>query len=150
MLNMASRHHLDISVKWREIGRMEAGQRQAEVSRVAMNIPRSVVSRLWRQFQTTQDVSRRPVQGRPRVTTEQDDRYLSLTARRHRTITARQLSLDLSAGRGRNVSRSTVSRRLHLRGLYARRPVVCVPLTVAHKRHHLAWRQQHRHWTQDQ
>lgn len=146
---MASRQHLSIFLKGRAIGRMEAGQTQAEVSRI-MNIPTSVVSRLWRQFQTTGDVSRRPVQGRPRVTTEHDDRYLGLTARRHRTMSARQLSLDLSAATGRTVSRSTVSRRLHLRGLYARRPVVCVPLTVVHKRDRLEWSRQHLDWTQDQ
>ncbi|GFT33431.1 hypothetical protein TNCV_3045431 [Trichonephila clavipes] len=35
---------------------------------------------------------------------------------------------------GRPISRFTVARRLHGGGLFARRPVRCVPLTPAHRR----------------
>ncbi|GFX33717.1 transposable element Tcb2 transposase [Trichonephila clavipes] len=37
---------------------------------------------------------------------------------------------------GRPISRFTVARRLHGGGLFARRPVRCVPLTPAHRRRH--------------
>ncbi|GBL88239.1 ATP-binding cassette sub-family A member 1 [Araneus ventricosus] len=43
--------------------------------------------------------------------------------------------------------RQTVSCRLHEGGLFARRPVVCVPLSPAHIRARLHWAREHRSWT---
>ncbi|KAJ4425482.1 hypothetical protein ANN_28098 [Periplaneta americana] len=80
-----------------------------------------------------------PVQGRPWVTTPQEDRYLTLTARRNRTMPARQLSSELAAASGVGVSRQTVYRRLRAGGLCARRPAVCVQLTRVHIRNRLYW-----------
>ena len=71
---MAQRSRLEDSLRWRTIGRMEAGQSQADVARW-LNVNRSVVSRMWQQFLQFENVSRRPGQGRPRVTTERLDRY---------------------------------------------------------------------------
>ncbi|GFU80214.1 HTH_Tnp_Tc3_2 domain-containing protein [Trichonephila clavipes] len=71
----------------------------------------------------------------PRVTTPNEDRYLAVTAKRNRRSTASDLSRQLSSATGTTVSRQTVYRRLGHIGLYARRPVRCVPilpqLTVA-------------------
>ncbi|GFW17671.1 transposable element Tcb2 transposase [Trichonephila clavipes] len=58
--------------------------------------------------------------GRPRGTTPADDRYIVLQARRNR--------------------------RLHGGGLFARRPVRCVPLTPAHRRRRFLWCREHRNW----
>lgn len=146
---MAQRQHLDPLLRGRIIGRLETGQTQTEVS-IALNVPQNVISRLWRRFQETGDVRRRPVGGRPRVTNPQQDRYLALTARRNRTMSARQLSSELAAASGIRVSRQTVYRRLRAAGLYARRPVVCVPLTLDNKRARLRWSQEHRDWTLNQ
>ena len=118
--------------------------------RRCLNVSQSVISRLWRRFQDTGDVRRMPVHGRPRVTTPQQDRYLNITARRHRTLPARQLSSELAAASGVRVSRQTVYRRLRAVGLFARRPAVCVPLSPVHIRSRLQWSQQHQHWTLDE
>ncbi|GFU14046.1 transposable element Tcb2 transposase [Trichonephila clavipes] len=40
----------------------------------------------------------------------------------------------------------TVARRLHGGGLFARRPVRCVPLTPAHRRRRSVWCREHRNW----
>ncbi|GFX20886.1 transposable element Tcb2 transposase [Trichonephila clavipes] len=40
----------------------------------------------------------------------------------------------------------TVARRLHGGGLFARRPVRCVPLTPAHRRKRSLWCREHRNW----
>ncbi|GFS53705.1 HTH_Tnp_Tc3_2 domain-containing protein [Trichonephila clavipes] len=47
---------------------------------------------------------------------------------------------------GRPISRFTVARRLHGGGLFARRPVRCVPLTPAHRRRRSLWCREHRNW----
>ncbi|KFM76242.1 hypothetical protein X975_26625, partial [Stegodyphus mimosarum] len=44
------------------------------------------------------------------------------------------------------MSMSTVPRRLHEGGLYARGPAICVPLTSCRKRERLQWARQHVHW----
>ncbi|GFV97102.1 transposable element Tcb1 transposase [Trichonephila clavipes] len=45
-----------------------------------------------------------------------------------------------------DISRFTVARRLHGGGLFARRPVRCVPLTPAHRRRRSLWCREHRNW----
>ncbi|GFW03789.1 HTH_Tnp_Tc3_2 domain-containing protein [Trichonephila clavipes] len=51
---------------------------------------------------------------------------------------------------GTTVSRQTVYRRLGHIGLYARRPVRCVPLTATHCRLRLTWSREHALWTPQQ
>ncbi|GFW15337.1 HTH_Tnp_Tc3_2 domain-containing protein [Trichonephila clavipes] len=48
------------------------------------------------------------------------------------------------------VSRQTVYRRLGHIGLYARKPVRCVPLTATHCRLRLTWSREHALWTPQQ
>ncbi|GFV55815.1 transposable element Tcb2 transposase [Trichonephila clavipes] len=47
---------------------------------------------------------------------------------------------------GRPISRFNVARRLHGGGLFARRPVRCVPLPPAHRRRRSLWCREHRNW----
>ncbi|GFV99156.1 transposable element Tcb2 transposase [Trichonephila clavipes] len=47
---------------------------------------------------------------------------------------------------GRPISRFTVARRLHGSGLFAQRPVRCVPLTPAHRRRRSLWCREHWNW----
>ncbi|GFT87207.1 transposable element Tc1 transposase [Trichonephila clavipes] len=64
--------------------------------------------------------------------------------------TASALSRELSSATGTTVSRQTVYRRLGHIGLYARRPVRCVPLTATHCRLRLTWSREHALWTPQQ
>ncbi|GFT87165.1 uncharacterized protein TNCV_3473971 [Trichonephila clavipes] len=125
---MSLRRRLPNSLRWRAVGWMEMGLSQADVAR-RLNVSRSVVQRLWDQYQSEDSVSRRPVPGRPRATTPAEDRFLALSARRRRTTTVPQLVADHFQASGRRISATTVRNRLHNAGLYARRPVVCVPST---------------------
>ncbi|GFV44251.1 transposable element Tcb1 transposase [Trichonephila clavipes] len=61
----------------------------------------------------------------------------------NRRSTASELSSQLSSATGTTVSRQTVYRRLGHVGLYARRPVRCVPLTATHCRLRLTLSRQH-------
>ncbi|GBM91698.1 hypothetical protein AVEN_24873-1 [Araneus ventricosus] len=58
---------------------METGLAQADVA-YGLNVSRSVVQRLWNQFQSENSVSRRPVPGLQCVTTHSEDSFLALTA----------------------------------------------------------------------
>ncbi|GFV03797.1 transposable element Tcb2 transposase [Trichonephila clavipes] len=109
-------------------------------------IAHSIVSRLWRQFQTIGTAIRGFSSGRPRGTTPVDDRYIVLQARRNRRQTAEEIARHTTQATGRPISRFTVARRLHGGGLFARRPVRCVPLTPAHRRRRSLWCREHRNW----
>ncbi|GFU06633.1 uncharacterized protein TNCV_2969561 [Trichonephila clavipes] len=122
-----SQRRLPNLLRWRAVGWMEMGLSQADAAR-RPNVSRSVVQRLWDQYQSEDSVSRRPVPGRPRATTPAEDRFLALSAQRRRTTTVPQLVADHFQASGRRISATTVRNCLHNAGLYARRPVVCVPL----------------------
>ncbi|GFS51030.1 HTH_Tnp_Tc3_2 domain-containing protein [Trichonephila clavipes] len=131
---MAQRKHLDDFLRGRIIGRLECGCIQLEVSE-ELGIAQSVISRLWKRFQDDGNVNRCYSTGLPRVTTPNEDRYiyLTVTAKRNRRSTTSDLSSrQLSSATGTTVSRQTVYRRLGHIGLYAHRPVRCVPLTATH------------------
>ncbi|KFM70818.1 Transposable element Tcb2 transposase, partial [Stegodyphus mimosarum] len=144
---MAQRRQLEMFAKGRIVGMLESGRSQTEVSRI-LNVNQSVISRLWQRFQRTGDsVTRRPVSGRPRVTTPRQDRYLVISARRQRGSTAIALGSALTVATGIRISRQTVYRRLNHAGLYVRRPTVCISLTSAQKRARLNWSLKHQHWS---
>ncbi|GFS81068.1 transposable element Tcb1 transposase [Trichonephila clavipes] len=130
--NQSVRRHLEAFTRGRIIGKLEEGRSVT----AEFGIAHSIVSRLWRQFQTTGTAIRGFSSGHPRVTTTADDRYIVLQARRNRRQTAGEIARHTTQATGRPISRFTVARRLHGGGLFARRPVRCVPLTPAHRRRH--------------
>ncbi|GFU45049.1 transposable element Tcb2 transposase [Trichonephila clavipes] len=81
-----------------------------------------------------------PARGHPRITTPNEDRYLAVTAKKKQTEHSIR---PVSSATGTTVSRQTVYRRLRHIGLYARRPVRCVPLTATHCRLRLTWSREH-------
>ncbi|GFW13008.1 transposable element Tcb2 transposase [Trichonephila clavipes] len=72
----------------------------------------------------------------------------TLTDRRNRTENATQLQKQLLLATGRRVSSQTARNRLHEGGLYARRPMVCIPLTPHHRAARRRWAAEHRDWEQ--
>ncbi|GFW85237.1 transposable element Tcb1 transposase [Trichonephila clavipes] len=121
---MSSRHHIDDFMRGRIIGKIEEGRKITDVTR-EFDIAHSVVSRLWKSFKTT-----------------------GMCSRRHGRITAQQVANQFLAASGKQISRKTVARRLRGGGLYARRPVVCVPLTRQHRTARLQWCREHHNWTE--
>ncbi|GFU66822.1 hypothetical protein TNCV_894581 [Trichonephila clavipes] len=77
--------------------------------------------------------SRRHGGGHVRSTTPEEDRYIVLSAKRNRRTTAQQVTNQFLAASRKQISRKTVARRLRGGGLYARIPVVRVPLTRQHR-----------------
>ncbi|GFV23361.1 transposable element Tcb2 transposase [Trichonephila clavipes] len=143
--NQSVRRHLDAFTRGRIIGKLEEGRSVTSVA-AEFGIAPSIVSRLWRQFQTTGTAIRGFSSGRPRGTTPADDRNIVLQARRNRRQTAGEIARHTTQATGRPISRFTVARKLHSGGLFARRPVRCVPLTPAHRRRRSLWCREHRNW----
>ncbi|GFW13480.1 transposable element Tcb2 transposase [Trichonephila clavipes] len=121
MSTMSQRSYLTDSEAWIVVDTLEGGQTQAEVAQ-AIAVSQSVISRIWNRFLETGSAGRRPGQGRRRATTPNEDRYLVLTARRHRNMNATLLQQHLSSATGTTVSTQTVRNQVHGVGLYARRP----------------------------
>ncbi|GFV14598.1 transposable element Tc1 transposase [Trichonephila clavipes] len=124
--------------------KLEEGRSVTSVA-AEFGISHCIVSRLWRQFQTTGTAIRGFSSGLPRGTTPQMTGTLSYrpeeTGGRRR-----EKLLNTTQATGRPISRFTVARRLHGGGLFARRPVRCVPLTPAHRRRRSLWSREHRNW----
>ncbi|GFX90875.1 transposable element Tcb2 transposase [Trichonephila clavipes] len=144
---MSSRHHIDDFMRGRIIGRIEEGRKITDVA-MEFDIAHSVVSRRWKSFKTTGMCSRRHGGGHVGSKTPAEDRYIVLSAKRNRSTTAQQVANLFLAASGKQISRKTVARRLRGGGLYARRPVVCVPLTRQHRTARLQWCREHHNWTE--
>ncbi|GFS76601.1 transposable element Tcb1 transposase [Trichonephila clavipes] len=120
--NQSVRRHLDAFTRGRIIGKLEEGRSVTSVA-AEFGIAHSIVSRLWRQFQTTGTAIRGPEE-----------------------TGGRQREKSLDTRHKRPISRFTVARRLHAGGLFARRPVRRVPLTPAHRRRRSLWCRELRNW----
>ncbi|GFV07627.1 hypothetical protein TNCV_4941291 [Trichonephila clavipes] len=116
-----------------------------EVEKLAYQLNEEA-ERTERPIRTLRTAIRGFSSGCPRGTTPADDRYIVLQARRNRRQTAGEIARHTTQTTGRPISRFTVARRLHGGGLFARRPVRCVPLTPAHRRRRSLWCREHRNW----
>ncbi|GFT34479.1 transposable element Tcb2 transposase [Trichonephila clavipes] len=137
--NQSVRRHLDAFTRGRIIGKLEEGRSVTSVN-AEFEIAHRIVSRLWRQFQTTGTAIRGFSSGRPRGTTPG---HIVL---RNRRQTAGEIARHTTQATGRPISRFTVARRLHGGGLFARHPVRCVHLTPARRRRRSLWCRKHRNW----
>ncbi|GFV63922.1 uncharacterized protein TNCV_3787951 [Trichonephila clavipes] len=105
--------------------------------RCPLNLSRAETSSRWcgvvvRRGGASSGVTARG--GRVRSTTPAEDRDISsYQQKRNRRTTAQQVANQFLVASGKQISRKTVARRLRGGGLYARRPVVCVPLTRQHR-----------------
>ncbi|KFM65883.1 hypothetical protein X975_18856, partial [Stegodyphus mimosarum] len=90
---MTSRRRMEDSEHWRAVGRIKAGQSITDVV-LFFAVHHFVISRLWKQFQTTQTVVQRPVARHPSVTTPAEDRYIAIVDKRnHRATSTRVTSM---------------------------------------------------------
>ncbi|GFV35566.1 transposable element Tc1 transposase [Trichonephila clavipes] len=138
-----------IEILWDALGRQVAGR----------NYPPTNKNTLIRAL--TEELDKLPQQlldnvvqldgtgeGRVRSTTPAEDRYIVLSAKRNRRTTVQQVANQFLAASGKQISRKTDARCLRGGGLYARRPVVCVPLTRQHRTSRLQWCREPHNWTE--
>ncbi|GFW62352.1 transposable element Tcb2 transposase [Trichonephila clavipes] len=143
--NQSVKRHLDAFTRGRVSGKSEEDRCVTSVAS-EFGIAHIIVSRLWRHFQTTGTAIWGFSSGRRRGTTPTDDRYIVLKDRRNRRQTAGEIARHTTQATGRPISRFIVARRLHGGGLFARRPVRCVPLMPAHRRRRSLWCREQRNW----
>ncbi|GBM06114.1 hypothetical protein AVEN_241932-1 [Araneus ventricosus] len=137
---------MEHSERWRCAGRIETEQSITDVA-LFFGVHHSVISRLWKQFQTSQTFVRRPIAGRPRVTNHAEDRNTAVVAKRNQRSISTHVTSMVAAGIGKTISATTFRQRLNMNGLYARVPRVCVPLSVQSRGARLKWCRQHENWT---
>ena len=110
----------------------------------------STISRLFNRFNATNSVCDSARSGRPRVTTQSQDKFIRTLSLGNRTLNARTLTHELRTAAGVNVSDQTIRNHLYSRKLGPRCPVVRIPLTRHHRRLGLDWCRRHLPWTAGQ
>lgn len=137
--------HLSEEQAVKVITLIEDGRSQRYVANVT-GVHQSTISRVVRRYRETGQYSRREGQGRRRITTAVDDRFLRVTALRTRHCTARMLQHDLLAARNVNISVQTVRNRLRNHNLRAMVPARGPRLTRAHRVARLQFAREHADW----
>ena len=119
--------------------------RNCTINHVAafFNTSRKTIRFLQRRANQTGTVKDRPRVGRPRVTTNADDRAIRLSQLRNRFKSASETARTFRV----QISRQTVPRRLGAHGLECRRPVKRAYLTARHRQARFNWARIHRRWT---
>ena len=140
---MPLRRHLPVGDMEQIIGMLLAGQSQRDVGR-QFNVSHTVVGRVWQRYLDTGSVVQRGGRGRPRKTTDRDDRYIVNIAKRRRFESAKALNADFRDASGVRICEQTVRNRLHAANIRARKPAVRPPLTPEHRRLRLDFSQEHR------
>ena len=145
---MGERRHLNHDEMFKAIGIIESGRTQADAAR-ALHTGRGVISRMWSRYEQFGSPEERH-QGKQRVTTAGQDRFLSLRALRERNSTVTMLRGALQNVSNIIVSTQTVRNRLHESGLHACRPVRSPAICHGNRARRVLWCQQHQNWTVDQ
>ncbi|GFX81433.1 transposable element Tcb2 transposase [Trichonephila clavipes] len=143
--NQSVRRHLDAFTRDRIIGKLEEGRSVTSVA-AEFELLTASFHDFGDNFKLQEQLSGGSVVVVHEGTTPADDQYIVLQARRNRRQTAGEIARHTTQATGRPISRFTVARRLHGGGLFARRPVRCVPLTPAHRRRRSLWCREHRNW----
>ncbi|GFT82474.1 hypothetical protein TNCV_3350501 [Trichonephila clavipes] len=107
---MSSRHHTDVFMRGRIIGKIEEGRKITDVARSSTSLT-ALFHGCGSHLKTTGMCSRRHGGGRVRSTTPAEDRYIVLSAKRNRRTTAQQVANHFLAAQ-KLESRSQTSRKL--------------------------------------
>ncbi|GFW11761.1 transposable element Tc1 transposase [Trichonephila clavipes] len=140
--NQSVRRHLDAFTRGQIIGKLEEGR---SVTSVAAEF--ELLTASYHDFGDNFQTTGTAIRGSVVVVHEEPHPQMTgtlLQARRNRRQTAGEIARHTTQATGRPISRFTVARRLHGGGLFARRPVRCVPLTPAHRRRRSLWCREHR------
>ncbi|UYV75101.1 SIM2 [Cordylochernes scorpioides] len=125
----------------RAIGLKEAGWSNRLIARhLCRNY--AAIRRCSQKWVNNGSMQRQDGSGRPRATTEREDRAIVRMA-----VAAPESTLStIQRVTGTQVSKMTINRRLKERNLRARRPLRCLPLTPVHRQVQLQWCRERSTW----
>ena len=136
------RRRISEAQRWHIIGMHTTGMSFKTIGR-QMGYHYTVVSRLVRKYTQTNNVKDLPRSGRPRVTSDRDDRTLQRLVRRMPFATSPVLKQHWLST---SLSTRTVRNRLKSAGLKSRRVIERPLLADWHRRTRLAWCLAKRGW----
>lgn len=128
---------------------IDDGRSQRYAAR-SLNLSEAKVRRAVARFRETGQLTRRVGSGRPRCTSNIDDRFIVLQTVRNRFQNAVTTNNRLRRTRHTNVSDSTVRRRLKESDFHARRPATAPKLLRRHRLARLAFARERQNWNLQQ
>lgn len=114
-----------------------------------LRVSKSVIHRNVKRYQQTGEYTRREGQGRKRVTSERDDRFIVSSVLRNRTLTSSEVRTALQEVRQVTVSTKTVRRRLKEARIGAYLPARGPLLTTGHRVARTNFARSHCNWDDD-
>lgn len=141
--------HLTEFDKGRLVGMIEAGK---SISWVAskIHVHRNTVKRWWYRYSSSGATNRKEGSGRPKLTTESQNRHLCVAVKRNRFTPLSRLYPTWRIASNVNCSYRTARRIVFKAGLRARRPLIRIPLPPRNRRLRLEWAKSHIEWTIEQ
>ncbi|GFX65137.1 transposable element Tcb2 transposase [Trichonephila clavipes] len=112
---------------WKKNQKAGGGRNLISVGK-EFRINKSLISSVWKAFQTKSPAVIKVGGGRSRKKITVDDRYIVLQVIRARYQSESSIVQQLCTARGREVSRFAVTSCLHKGDLFARRSERCIPL----------------------
>ena len=126
----------------RAIALILQGRSQRDVAQ-QFGVHESTISRLVQRLIATGRLTDRPRSGRPRVTTQRQDRRIRLVHLRNRLRTATETAREVIGTHGRRVCPRTVRNRLREFDFRPRRPYVDPNLTPRRRQRRMQWLRAH-------
>jgi transposase len=123
----------------------EEGTTQTYIAQ-RLRVSQSAISRAFNRFRETGTHQRRHGQGRGRITTPRQDRFMHLQALRQRFVTSTLVQQEFSRTYGFRISQDTVRRRLVEADLHPYTPARDPLLTPDHRRQRLLFANDHLNW----
>ncbi|GFS16259.1 transposable element Tc1 transposase [Elysia marginata] len=125
----------------RALGLLQAGLPISEVS-LRMNLKKKTIFKVRQRLHETDTLSDRPRSGRPRCTTQRQDRNLVINHIDNRFLSASASSRHTRERNNQRISANTVRRRLSTSGLRARRSYIGPILTQCLRHQRTLWAQE--------
>lgn len=115
-----------------------------------VQVAQSTVIKCVQRFMQTSSNNDRLRPGRPRITSQREDKFIVVTSKRQRTLTAPSLREEINGLRSTPLSVTTVRRRLLEVGLKGRVAAKKPLLREANRLKRLKWAQDHEKWNTSQ
>ncbi|GFU76176.1 transposable element Tcb1 transposase [Trichonephila clavipes] len=113
-------------------------------SRVGRN--QATVMRIWDRWMQEGTTDQRGRSHPPQCTTSCEDRQIVHMAVMDRSVISRTVAQHIKSVTHHSLSARTIRRRLQQSSLFARRPLLGLPLTQNHRRLHHQWCDERRMW----